>query len=58
MQCGHIPVLLCTTCLSYTDGAAYALGRINGDAWYLYTVCVPQLVEGNDQTLEVLSHYT
>ncbi|XP_064391641.1 S-adenosylmethionine decarboxylase proenzyme-like isoform X2 [Halichondria panicea] len=40
----------------FKDGAAYALGRINGDAWYLYTVCVPQLVEGNDQTLEGTKH--
>ncbi len=36
------------------DGAAYALGRINGDAWYLYSMCVvPHPVQENDQTLEV-----
>ena len=36
------------------DGAAYALGRINGDTWYLYTACEPRLpAEDSDQTMEV-----
>lgn len=39
----------------FDDGAAYVLGRMNRDAWYLYTVCEPQLPsEHLDQTLEIL----
>ena len=36
------------------DGAAYALGRLNGDAWYLYTMeNVKNPLQVADQTLEV-----
>ncbi|XP_065844561.1 S-adenosylmethionine decarboxylase proenzyme-like isoform X2 [Oscarella lobularis] len=40
------------------DGAAYALGRLNGDAWYLYTLDrasdARALPASPDQTLEIL----
>jgi S-adenosylmethionine decarboxylase len=37
----------------FDDGAAYALGRINHDCWYLYTMDSVGIVQP-DQTLEIL----
>eukprot|EP00123_Amoebidium_parasiticum_P013713 comp22110_c0_seq1/m.32302 comp22110_c0_seq1/g.32302 ORF comp22110_c0_seq1/g.32302 comp22110_c0_seq1/m.32302 type:complete len:359 (-) comp22110_c0_seq1:645-1721(-) len=39
----------------YFDGAAYVLGRLNGDVWYLYTLDRPETEKPfADQTLEVM----
>uniref|UniRef100_A0A131X8Z0 S-adenosylmethionine decarboxylase proenzyme n=1 Tax=Hyalomma excavatum TaxID=257692 RepID=A0A131X8Z0_9ACAR len=41
----------------FEDGAAYCMGRINSDCWYLYTLNTPLGLHGNpvaDQTLEVI----
>jgi len=38
-----------------TDGAAYTLGRINRDCWYLYTLD-EQGVTQPDQTVEISFH--
>eukprot|EP00054_Salpingoeca_dolichothecata_P013743 m.76855 g.76855 ORF g.76855 m.76855 type:complete len:363 (+) comp20630_c0_seq1:289-1377(+) len=38
----------------FANGAAYALGRINGDHWYLYTLEDKTPIEAPDQTMEVL----
>jgi len=38
----------------FGGGAAYALGRINGDCWYLYTLNKPMSIEEPDQTLEII----
>ncbi|KAJ8027569.1 S-adenosylmethionine decarboxylase proenzyme [Holothuria leucospilota] len=35
-------------------GAAYVLGRMNGDCWYLYTLDRNNVVQQPDQTLEIL----
>ncbi|XP_074640942.1 S-adenosylmethionine decarboxylase proenzyme-like [Tubulanus polymorphus] len=37
----------------FDDGAAYALGRLNADCWYLYTLDIVG-VEEPDQTIELL----
>ncbi|EDO36391.1 predicted protein [Nematostella vectensis] len=37
----------------FANGAAYSLGRVNGDSWYFYTLR-QQGVEQPDQTLEIL----
>ncbi|XP_071954891.1 S-adenosylmethionine decarboxylase proenzyme-like [Antedon mediterranea] len=37
----------------FPDGAAYVLGRLNGDCWYLFTLPVEDNMKA-DQTLEVL----
>lgn len=37
----------------FDDGAAYALGKINSDCWYLFTIDMPGVVEP-DQTLELI----
>jgi S-adenosylmethionine decarboxylase len=38
----------------FGGGAAYALGRINSDCWYLYTLNKPMSIEDADQTLEII----
>lgn len=38
--------------ISSLDGAAYALGRLNRDCWYLYTKDIVG-VEEPDQTVEI-----
>jgi S-adenosylmethionine decarboxylase len=38
----------------FGGGAAYALGRINGECWYLYTLNKPMSIEEPDQTLEII----
>ncbi|XP_070568458.1 S-adenosylmethionine decarboxylase proenzyme-like isoform X2 [Ptychodera flava] len=38
----------------FPNGAAYVLGRMNGDCWYLYTLDVALSVQEPDQTLEIL----
>jgi S-adenosylmethionine decarboxylase len=38
----------------FGGGAAYALGRINGDCWYLYTLNKHMSIEEPDQTLEII----
>ncbi|NXP68495.1 DCAM decarboxylase, partial [Chloropsis cyanopogon] len=42
--------------LSCLDGAAYCMGRMNSDCWYLYTLDFPESRISNqpDQTLEIL----
>ncbi|RXM95042.1 S-adenosylmethionine decarboxylase proenzyme [Acipenser ruthenus] len=43
--------------VSLPDGAAYCMGRMNSDCWYLFTLDVPENQEHKqlaDQTLEVL----
>uniref|UniRef100_A0A8C6SBA6 Adenosylmethionine decarboxylase 1 n=1 Tax=Neogobius melanostomus TaxID=47308 RepID=A0A8C6SBA6_9GOBI len=39
-----------------TNGAAYCMGRLNSDCWYLFTLDLPEFWENKheDQTLEVL----
>jgi len=37
----------------FENGAAYALGRLNGDCWYMYTIDSSGMIEA-DQTLELL----
>ncbi|KNC78715.1 adenosylmethionine decarboxylase [Sphaeroforma arctica JP610] len=40
---------------SLFDGAAYQLGRLNGDSWYLYMLDHPDgSIEKPDQTMEIL----
>ncbi|XP_045150544.1 S-adenosylmethionine decarboxylase proenzyme [Echinops telfairi] len=38
------------------DGAAYCMGRMNSDCWYLYTLDFPEsrVISQPDQTLEIL----
>ncbi|XP_072019339.1 S-adenosylmethionine decarboxylase proenzyme-like [Amphiura filiformis] len=38
----------------FEGGAAYVLGRVNGECWYLYTLDCPSAVMEPDQTLEIL----
>ncbi|KAG8582472.1 hypothetical protein GDO81_008067 [Engystomops pustulosus] len=40
----------------FSDGAAYCMGRMNSDCWYLYTLDVPDgfVINQPDQTLEIL----
>ncbi|XP_026885617.1 S-adenosylmethionine decarboxylase proenzyme isoform X3 [Electrophorus electricus] len=40
----------------HRDGAAYCMGRLNSDCWYLFTLELPECWENNqaDQTLEIL----
>uniref|UniRef100_A0A8D1A3D0 adenosylmethionine decarboxylase n=1 Tax=Sus scrofa TaxID=9823 RepID=A0A8D1A3D0_PIG len=40
----------------FPNGAAYCMGRINSDCWYLYTLDLPesQVINQPDQTLEIL----
>ncbi|XP_077443041.1 S-adenosylmethionine decarboxylase proenzyme isoform X1 [Stigmatopora argus] len=40
----------------FEDGAAYCMGRLNSDCWYLFTLDLPEYWENKyaDQTLEVL----
>ena len=38
----------------FGGGSAYALGRINGDCWYLYTLNKPVSIDEPDQTLEII----
>ncbi|TMS12463.1 S-adenosylmethionine decarboxylase proenzyme [Larimichthys crocea] len=44
------------TFLLLPDGAAYCMGRLNSDCWYLFTLDLPEYWENKhaDQTLEVL----
>lgn len=35
-------------------GAAYVLGRLNGECWYLYTLDRTNVIQQPDQTLEIL----
>lgn len=38
----------------FHGGAAYALGRLNSECWYLYTLNKPMSVTEADQTLEII----
>jgi len=38
----------------FGGGAAYALGRLNSDCWYLYTLNKPMSINEPDQTLEII----
>lgn len=38
----------------FDGGAAYALGRLNSECWYLYTLNQPESVVEADQTLEII----
>jgi len=38
----------------FGGGSAYALGRINSDCWYLYTLNKPVSINEADQTLEII----
>ncbi|XP_030182389.1 LOW QUALITY PROTEIN: S-adenosylmethionine decarboxylase proenzyme 1-like [Lynx canadensis] len=40
----------------FPNGAAYCMGRVNSDCWYLYTLDFPetQVISQPDQTLEIL----
>ncbi|KAE8602691.1 hypothetical protein XENTR_v10014085 [Xenopus tropicalis] len=40
----------------FPNGAAYCMGRINSDCWYLYTLDIPDgyVINQPDQTLEIL----
>uniref|UniRef100_A0A4W4E756 Uncharacterized protein n=1 Tax=Electrophorus electricus TaxID=8005 RepID=A0A4W4E756_ELEEL len=40
----------------FPNGAAYCMGRLNSDCWYLFTLELPECWENNqaDQTLEIL----
>ena len=38
----------------FGGGAAYALGRLNSDCWYLYTLNKPMSIVEPDQTLEII----
>ncbi|XP_005990936.1 S-adenosylmethionine decarboxylase proenzyme isoform X2 [Latimeria chalumnae] len=40
----------------FPNGAAYCMGRLNSDCWYLFTLDVPesQEIQQEDQTLEIL----
>uniref|UniRef100_H0XPV8 adenosylmethionine decarboxylase n=1 Tax=Otolemur garnettii TaxID=30611 RepID=H0XPV8_OTOGA len=40
----------------WEDGAAYCMGRMNSDCWYLYTLDFPEsrVISQPDQTLEIL----
>lgn len=38
----------------FGGGAAYALGRMNSDCWYMYTLHKPKSIEEGDQTLEII----
>jgi S-adenosylmethionine decarboxylase len=38
----------------FGKGTAYALGRLNGDCWYLYTLDMDKQMDIGDQTLELL----
>ena len=47
-------IMLQVQCLDevFEDGAAYALGRLNGNCWYMYTI-ESGTVNEPDQTLEI-----
>jgi hypothetical protein len=38
----------------FNGGAAYALGKLNGQCWYLYTLNRPVSIIEPDQTLEII----
>lgn len=38
----------------FNGGAAYALGRLNSECWYLYTLGKPTSIKLPDQTLEII----
>lgn len=38
----------------FNGGAAYALGRLNSECWYLYTLNKPTSIVEADQTLEII----
>lgn len=38
----------------FDGGAAFALGRLNGECWYLYTLNKPVSIDIPDQTLELI----
>lgn len=38
----------------FGGGAAYALGRLNSECWYLYTLNKPMSISEPDQTLEII----
>jgi len=38
----------------FGGGAAYALGRLNNECWYLYTLNIPKSIAEPDQTLEII----
>lgn len=38
----------------FNGGAAYALGKLNGECWYLYTLNRPVSIIEPDQTLEII----
>lgn len=38
----------------FNGGAAYALGKINGECWYLFTLNRPVSIIEPDQTLEII----
>jgi S-adenosylmethionine decarboxylase len=38
----------------FGGGAAYALGRLNNECWYLYTLNIPKSIGEPDQTLEII----
>jgi len=40
----------------FPNGAAYCMGRMNSDCWYLYTLDFPEtrVISQPDQTLEIL----
>jgi S-adenosylmethionine decarboxylase len=38
----------------FGGGAAYALGRLNSECWYLYTLNKPMSIDEPDQTLEII----
>ena len=38
----------------WLGGAAYALGRLNSECWYLYTLNKPMSISEPDQTLEII----
>lgn len=38
----------------FGGGAAYVLGRLNSECWYLYTLNKPRSIDEGDQTLEII----
>lgn len=38
----------------FNGGAAYALGRLNSECWYLYTLDIPKSISEPDQTFEMI----
>lgn len=38
----------------FNGGDAYALGRLNSECWYLYTLNKPMSIKQADQTLEII----